>query len=72
MLSRAEVTDAAMSARAEAVMLNKGPFIIDAIRTLDDILGRMKEHQSKKRALYPALSVSESLWAIQRTSEQAH
>jgi hypothetical protein len=53
-------------------MLNKGPFIIDAIRTLDDILGRMKEHQSKKRALYPALSVSESLWAIQRTSEQAH
>ena len=62
MLSRAEVTDAAMSARAEAVMLNKGPFITEAIRTLDDILGRMQEHQSKKRALYRALSVSESLW----------
>lgn len=62
MLSRAEMTDAAMSARAEAVMLNKGPFVIDAISTLDDILGRMKEHQSKKRSLLRALRVSRSLW----------
>ncbi|HEX6309906.1 MAG TPA: pyruvate kinase [Longimicrobiales bacterium] len=61
-LSRAEITDAAMSARAEAVMLNKGPFIVDAIRALDDILARMKDHQSKKRALYRALRVSTSLW----------
>jgi pyruvate kinase len=61
-LSRAEVTDAAMSARAEAVMLNKGPFVIDAIATLDNILGRMKEHQSKKRSLFRALSVSRRLW----------
>jgi pyruvate kinase len=61
-LSRAEVTDAAMSARAEAVMLNKGPFILDAIRSLDDILSRMKRHQSKKRSLFRALHVSESLW----------
>jgi len=63
MLSRPEVTDAAMSARAEAVMLNKGRFIVEAIKTLDDILGRMKEHQSKKRSLYRALKVSESLWS---------
>jgi pyruvate kinase len=63
MLSRAEVTDAAMSARAEAMMLNKGRFIVDEIRKLDDILGRMQEHQSKKRALYSALSVSRNLWS---------
>ena len=62
MLSRPEVTDAAMSARAEGVMLNKGRFIVDAIKTLDDILGRMQEHQSKRRSLYRALRVSESLW----------
>ena len=62
-LSRAEVTDAAMSGRAEAVMLNKGPFITDAIRTLDDILGRMHKHQSKKRALLRALHVGSSLWS---------
>lgn len=61
-LSRAEVTDAAMSARAEAVMLNKGPFILEAIQTLDDILGRMKAHQAKNRETYRALKVSESLW----------
>ncbi|MGH7448065.1 MAG: pyruvate kinase, partial [Longimicrobiales bacterium] len=61
-LSRAEITDAAMSARAEAVMLNKGAFVIDAIATLDDILGRMKAHQSKKRSLFRALRVSRSLW----------
>ncbi len=63
MLSRAEVTDAAMSARAEAVMLNKGPFIVEAIQTLDDILGRMQEHQAKKREIYRALKVSGSLWS---------
>jgi pyruvate kinase len=63
MLSRAEVTDAAMSARAEAVMLNKGPFILEAIQTLDDILGRMKDHQAKNRDTYRALRVSESLWS---------
>jgi len=38
------------------VMLNKGPFIVDAVRTLDDILKRMQQHQAKKRALLRALS----------------
>jgi pyruvate kinase len=49
--SRAEITDAAMAERAECVMLNKGPHIVLAIRTLDDILRRMSGHQRKKRAL---------------------
>ena len=49
--SRAEVTDAAMSERAECVMLNKGPHITDAIHTLDSILTRMQDHQHKKRSL---------------------
>jgi pyruvate kinase len=53
--SRAEITDAAMGERAECVMLNKGPHILDAIRTLDDVLRRMQEHQSKKRPLLRAL-----------------
>jgi len=53
--SRSEITDAAMSERAESVMLNKGPFILDAMRTLDDILRRMQTHQSKKRPLLRAL-----------------
>jgi pyruvate kinase len=49
--SRAEVTDAAMAERAEAVMLNKGPFVTDAIVFLSGVLGRMQEHVSKKRTL---------------------
>jgi pyruvate kinase len=49
--SRAEVTDAAMGERAECVMLNKGPHILDAIAALDDILSRMQAHQHKKRAM---------------------
>jgi len=53
--SRAEVTDAAMAERAECVMLNKGPYILDAISILDGILGRMAEHQSKKSARLRAL-----------------
>ena len=46
--SRAEITDAAMGVRAECVMLNKGPHIIEAVRVLDNILQRMQAHQSKK------------------------
>ncbi|CAN5325478.1 pyruvate kinase [soil metagenome] len=49
--SRAEVTDAAMAERAECVMLNKGPYIDDAIRMLAGILGRMQSHTQKKLSL---------------------
>ncbi|WP_084201365.1 pyruvate kinase [Geobacter pickeringii] len=60
--SRAEITDAAMGERAECVMLNKGPHIIDAIRALDNILQRMEAHQNKKSHLLRQL----------RWWEQAH
>jgi len=46
--SRAEISDAALSQRADCVMLNKGPHIIAAIRMLDNILRRMQGHQYKK------------------------
>jgi pyruvate kinase len=48
--SRAEITDAAMGERAECVMLNKGAHVVAAVSTLDDILRRMENHQSKKSA----------------------
>lgn len=53
--SRAEMSDPGLGARAECVMLNKGPYITQAIRTLDDILQRMGGHQAKKRPLLRAL-----------------
>ncbi len=51
MPSRAEITDAAMGVRAECVMLNKGPHVLEAVSALDDILRRMQAHQNKKRSL---------------------
>lgn len=48
MLTRAEVTDAAMAERAECIMLNKGPFVLDAIAALDVIVASMQSHQKKK------------------------
>ena len=48
--SRAETTDAAMGQRAECVMLNKGPHLVEAVAFLDRILRRMDRHQSKKSA----------------------
>jgi pyruvate kinase len=53
--SRAEMTDAAMAERAECVMLNKGPHILDALDVLDDVLGRMEAHQDKKTSRLRAL-----------------
>jgi pyruvate kinase len=62
--SRAEISDAGMGVRAECVMLNKGPYITDAIHMLNDILRRMAGHQDKKNSLLRALrawGVDESL-----------
>ncbi|HUJ74194.1 MAG TPA: pyruvate kinase, partial [bacterium] len=59
--SRAEITDAAMGVRAECVMLNKGPYILEAIRALDNILVRMQEHHNKKREMLRRLKLAEAL-----------
>lgn len=57
--SRAEVTDAAMSGRAECVMLNKGPHILMALDFLCDVLSRMKGHQTKKFSLMRKLNMAQ-------------
>jgi pyruvate kinase len=46
--TRPETTDAAMGQRADCVMLNKGPYLLEGVRFLDEVLGRMQRHQSKK------------------------
>lgn len=57
--SRAEVTDAAVGARAECVMLNKGPHAVEAVRALSSILERMQAHQQKKQFLLGRLPVAD-------------
>ncbi|MFN3004532.1 pyruvate kinase [Mycolicibacterium wolinskyi] len=53
--ARSEVSDASMGVRAECVMLNKGPYIVDAVQTLAGILDRMEEHLYKKNTLLRTL-----------------
>jgi pyruvate kinase len=53
--SRGEMTDAAMAARAECVMLNKGPCVGQAVTLLDGMLARMDEHSFKKTPTLRAL-----------------
>jgi pyruvate kinase len=39
-------------------MLNKGPYVVEAVRALDDILRRMESHQEKKSARLRQLRVA--------------
>jgi len=60
--SRGELTDAAMAERAECVMLNKGPFLAEAVETLATVLTRMEGHQAKKTSRMRALGA----WSTER------
>lgn len=54
-VSRPEITDAAMSQRAECVMLNKGPYITEAVRILSEVLQHMEQNQFKSHTHLEAL-----------------
>lgn len=56
MPSRGEFTDAAMGNRAECVMLNKGPYVGEGVKVLDNVLKRMEAHMTKKSPQLRALS----------------
>jgi pyruvate kinase len=53
--SRAEMTDAAMAQRTDCVMLNKGPYILQAIELLSTIFKDMEPYQEKNVRLWPAM-----------------
>ncbi len=63
MPTRGEVTDAAMSSRAECVMLNKGPYLVETVTLLQNILIRMQDHHQKKTPMLRKLKVSEGRWS---------
>jgi len=62
--TRAEISDAALGVQAECVMLNKGPYINEAIKILKDILKRMEGHSFKKKNELRVLNVAKK--AIER------
>ena len=53
--SRSEITDTASSIKAECVMLNKGPYINEAISLLDEILSNMEGFREKKEVMLPRM-----------------
>lgn len=59
--SRGEMTDAALAVRAESVMLNKGPFVAEAVTILDSLMIRMSAHLRKKTPQLRALRSWSSL-----------
>jgi pyruvate kinase len=55
--SRAEITDAANAQRADCVMLNKGPYVIQTLKTLKDILRQMHKIYQKNRVILKHLDI---------------
>lgn len=56
--SRAEITDTVNSLKAECVMLNKGPFINQAMQLLNKILRNMEDYQHKNVEFFPEMEKS--------------
>lgn len=70
-VTRAEVTDAAASQAAEAVMLNKGQFLVEAVKMLDDILQRMQGHHHKKHSMMRELQLASGFQEAQGWSRES-
>jgi pyruvate kinase len=49
--TRGEVTDAADAARADAIMLGIGPFMVDTVAFVEDLLARTQIRRARSRAL---------------------
>ena len=58
--SRAEISDVVQGVQSECIMLNKGPFINETIKTLKNILVRMESHVSKKKSSLRPLHIAEN------------
>lgn len=60
--SRAEVTDASEgAARAECVMLNRGAYLVDTVKFLDELLVRMESNVYKKSPRLRALNIAKKV-----------
>lgn len=56
--SRSELTDVASSLKSDCVMLNKGPFIMDALALLHQILSSMNSYRDKDVRMFEAIESS--------------
>ncbi|MEO8046197.1 MAG: pyruvate kinase [Nitrospirota bacterium] len=65
--ARAEITDAAMGHRAECVMLNKGEHVLDAVKTLAQLLQAEEPHHLKKRDVFREITPQHGIFTNART-----
>lgn len=56
--TRAEISDVVQGVQAECIMLNKGPYINEAIKTLKNILVRLEPHSFKKKNSLKTLDIA--------------
>lgn len=59
--SRAEITDAAFAQRADCVMLNKGPFVVQTVKILKNILKSMHTIFQKNKQLLSTCNAFRSI-----------
>ena len=69
--ARAEITDAATGQRAECVMLNKGRFVLDAVKILADLLSSSERQRIKKRQVFRDITVQHGIFDPNRSELQA-
>ncbi len=60
--TRAEVTDASYAAMAECIMINKGDYIMEVLRSLRDILQRSGSHHVKKRYTFRPMQIAKDFF----------
>jgi pyruvate kinase len=60
--TRSEVTDAAHSAEADCVMINKGGHTMEVLKTLNNILSRSRKNNFKNRRLFRKLSIAHNFF----------
>jgi hypothetical protein len=47
-------------------MLNKGPYVVEGVKTLDGILQRMQAHQQEKRSMLRKLGLATGFKDVER------
>lgn len=57
--TRSEISDVVAGSRAECIMLNKGDYIVNGVRAVDDILRKFEDHHHKKTSMLRALNIAE-------------
>ena len=56
--TRSEITDASYAAQSECVMINKGKYVINVLKSLTDILRRSGGHHMKKRYTFRPMQIA--------------